>query len=319
MDRSNTSVSLWIFTSLVSSTILILFLKVVDNRVRCRYVVTLSTYHLMTTWFVLELFAFMGYIRRYVTIPMKKRIFLALLSVLSITSMNTSLDKNSISFYQLAKLFSIPYMIFHNVVFRRAKYSTSELGAIGVVIFGVFVFSFADVEFNMKGAVYALIGVIFSSYCQMVIGDYQKEYTITGSELLLSIAPYQFSIGCIMSLFLESTGYDGFLMSEFALTDVFYIIATCALSVAVNVSTYSLIGSTSSITFQVVGHFKAALLLLLGLYFFPIRWGSTLQMLRAIIGIVSALIGAFMYIKSRRSSPLKASPDELVPLVSDRH
>jgi solute carrier family 35 protein E3 len=67
----------------------------------------------------------------------------------------------------------------------------------------------------------------------------------------------------------------------------------------VNVATFSLIGRTSSVTYQVVGHAKTILLLILGYVFFPSPWESKAQRLRAILGIVVALIGVFLYSRVR--------------------
>ena len=316
MKKITSGFIFWTFLSILSSTLLIFYLKIIDNRLRCQYVATLTSYHFITTWFFLELLSFMGYIRRILTIPIWKRIFLTLLSFFSIYFMNLSLEKNSLSFYLLAKLFCIPFIILHNILFRKMKYTSNEIISLSIIFFGIFIFSFSDVEFNFMGSIYALFGIIFTVYCQMFIGDFIKEYSLTGSELQLVISPYQFIISCLFSYFFESNGFDSFILNDFPLVDLFIILITCILSFFVNISTYNIISSSSNISFQVIGQFKIIILLIIGLYFFPTHWETTFQMIRAIIGIIFAIIGTFLYVKARKISFISTNKEELNPLLN---
>ena len=94
----------------------------------------------------------------------------------------------------------------------------------------------------------------------------------------------------------------------------FKAIATVFGMICVNVSTFNLIGKTSSITYQVVGHFKTILLLVFGYIFFPSNWDSTFQMLKAYTGIVIALTGVFLY---NRAKSVAKKPTDTEPLVSN--
>jgi hypothetical protein len=70
----------------------------------------------------------------------------------------------------------------------------------------------------------------------------------------------------------------------------FFIALSCLISVSVNFSTFLVIGKTSPVTYQVLGHLKTCLVLTFGyvLLHDPFSW-------RNIMGIFIALIGMISY------------------------
>ena len=69
-----------------------------------------------------------------------------------------------------------------------------------------------------------------------------------------------------------------------------FIVLSCLISVSVNFSTFLVIGRTSPVTYQVLGHLKTCLVLAFGyvLLHDPFGW-------RNISGIVIALVGMVSY------------------------
>ena len=69
-----------------------------------------------------------------------------------------------------------------------------------------------------------------------------------------------------------------------------FIIMSCLISVSVNFSTFLVIGKTSPVTYQVLGHLKTCLVLAFGyiLLHDPFNW-------RNILGILIALAGMILY------------------------
>ncbi|KAH0787544.1 phosphate translocator protein [Histomonas meleagridis] len=239
----------------------------------------------------------MGAIRRTTSVPFFKRVLLAFLVMTSIISMNFNLGSNSIGFYQMSKLCCIPYMLIWNTINGKAKYTAREVISLAILLFGVALFSVSDVEVNLIGTIYAIIAVVSTAHNQMMTGELQKEYKLNGPELQLAVIPSEFAFGVICSAFLENIGENTFISASFDKTDVLLILGTCVFAVGVNIATFGLIGKTSSVTYQVVGHAKTVLLLVFGYIFFPSKWESTAQCVRAISGIVIALIGVFYYTK----------------------
>jgi len=93
---------------------------------------------------------------------------------------------------------------------------------------------------------------------------------------------------------------------------------SCVLALSVNLCTYGLIGKTSAVTYQVVGHAKTCFILLSGFLFFPPPIPPpTTALLKNIGGILVALFGVVVYsqLKIAESNPTKQSDwcDAILP------
>jgi solute carrier family 35, member E3 len=68
----------------------------------------------------------------------------------------------------------------------------------------------------------------------------------------------------------------------------FFIVLSCLISVSVNFSTFLVIGKTSPVTYQVLGHLKTCLVLTFGyvLLHDPFSWRNILGILIAVVGMV---------------------------------
>ena len=73
------------------------------------------------------------------------------------------------------------------------------------------------------------------------------------------------------------------------------VLGTCFLALAVNLCSFGLIGRTSAITFQVVGHAKTCLVLAGGYMLFPAKLADTQQLYNNIMGVSVAMIGVILY------------------------
>ena len=298
-NSSKIEVGFWIIISIISSPTLVLLLKKVSSSITCAHTITVSTFHFLSTWFFLECVAFNGKIRRVYNIPYYKLVLLSLFVVASIVLMNFNLKSNSIGFYQMSKLVCIPYMVFHKMIFKHQKFTAFELFSLTILLIGVALFSVSDIEMNLIGTIFAIAAVLSTVFNQMMTEDLQKSYEVNGQELQLAIAPSEFVIGVIAAIIFEARGEEGFLAAKFSKKSVFQILGTCFFAIGVNLSTFSLIGKTSSVTYQVIGHFKTVLLLVFGYIFFPSKWKSAHQMYKAYTGIVIALFGVFCYTKAK--------------------
>jgi drug/metabolite transporter (DMT)-like permease len=75
-----------------------------------------------------------------------------------------------------------------------------------------------------------------------------------------------------------------------------WILLTCVLALGVNVTNYLVIARTSPVTYQVVGHLKTCLILMLGFVVFkyPIVY-------RNLCGILVAVVGMVWYTEAKRA------------------
>ena len=84
----------------------------------------------------------------------------------------------------------------------------------------------------------------------------------------------------------------------------FFIILSCLISVSVNFSTFLVIGKTSPVTYQVLGHLKTCLVLAFGYILLknPFSWQNVFGIGVAIVGM-----GAYSYVSLKESQQQKAT------------
>merc|ERR1719230_326507 len=91
------------------------------------------------------------------------------------------------------------------------------------------------------------------------------------------------------------------------------VLGTCFLALAVNLCSFGLIGRTSAITFQVVGHAKTCLVLIGGYVLFPAKLGDTQQLYNNIMGVSVAMIGVILYGHLKRAA--SANQDDCLDMT----
>ncbi|KAG8661146.1 UDP-xylose transporter 3 isoform X3 [Manihot esculenta] len=119
----------------------------------------------------------------------------------------------------------------------------------------------------------------------------QKKFKVSSTQLLYQSCPYQ-----ALTLFIIGPFLDGLLTNQnvfaFKYTPqvLLFIVLSCLISVSVNFSTFLVIGKTSPVTYQVLGHLKTCLVLAFGYVLLrdPFSW-------RNIFGILIAVIGMLLY------------------------
>eukprot|EP00981_Chlorochromonas_danica_P001478 scaffold318_cov332-Ochromonas_danica.AAC.4 len=82
---------------------------------------------------------------------------------------------------------------------------------------------------------------------------------------------------------------------QYTLPCVLRIALSCVFALGVNISNYLVLGKTSPLTYQVLGHMKTILILVLGFLMFK----KALDM-RNVLGIVVAMVGVIAYTEVRR-------------------
>lgn len=148
----------------------------------------------------------------------------------------------------------------------------------------------------------------------------QKKYKVSSTQLLYQSCPYQAATLLISGPYLDKVltnlnvfafKYTTEVTVRFKMTYVltfelklfllmyfqllfpplqFVIVLSCLISISVNFSTFLVIGRTSPVTYQVLGHLKTCLVLAFGYIIVqdPFSW-------RNILGILVAMVGMIMY------------------------
>ncbi|KAK6142226.1 hypothetical protein DH2020_022574 [Rehmannia glutinosa] len=119
----------------------------------------------------------------------------------------------------------------------------------------------------------------------------QKRLNVSSTQLLYQSAPFQAAI-----LFLTGPFVDQCLTKQNVFAYKYspivlgFIVLSCLIAVIVNFSTFLVIGKTSPVTYQVLGHLKTCLVLAFGYTLLHDPFTS-----RNILGILIAIVGMGMY------------------------
>ncbi|KAL5991284.1 hypothetical protein ACLOJK_012191 [Asimina triloba] len=194
----------------------------------------------------------------------------------------------------MTKLAIIPCTVLLETLFFRKKFSRSIQLSLTVLLLGVGIATVTDMQLNVLGSVLSLLAVLTTCIAQILPDSVAWPILIGNGNLVSSskcapnvLGPNE-HIGTIQPL---PTSAVEHIKTSLALeTAEVFIVLSCLISVSVNFSTFLVIGKTSPVTYQVLGHLKTCLVLTFGYVLLrdPFNW-------RNIFGILIALIGMILY------------------------
>ncbi|ERN04121.1 hypothetical protein AMTRI_Chr08g209570 [Amborella trichopoda] len=276
--------------SVVSSVSIVICNKALISTLGFTFATTLTSWHLLVTFCSLHVALWM---RLFEHKPFDARAVMGfgILNGISIGLLNLSLGFNSVGFYQMTKLAIIPCTVLLETIFFRKKFSRSIQLSLTILLLGVGIATVTDLQLNALGSVLSLLAVVTTCVAQIMTNTIQKRFKVSSTQLLYQSCPYQ-----AMTLFIIGPFLDGLLTNQnvfaFKYTPqvLVFIVLSCLISVSVNFSTFLVIGKTSPVTYQVLGHLKTCLVLAFGyvLLHDPFSW-------RNILGILIALVGMVLY------------------------
>ncbi|KAG6490222.1 hypothetical protein ZIOFF_051507 [Zingiber officinale] len=305
----------WMF-NVVSSVGIIIVNKALMATYGFSFATTLTGLHFATTTLMTLLFRWLGYIQPS-SLPLSELLRFVLFANLSIVGMNVSLMWNSVGFYQIAKLCIIPVLCLLEVVFDKIRYSRATKLSILVVLIGVAICTITDVSVNGRGMIAATIAVWSTALQQYLfqiplnvkrkdfkttlladaflipyVHFLQRKYSLGSFNLLGHTAPAQAAslllLGPFLDYWLTGKRVDTF---GYSVTTVFFIILSCTIAIGTNLSQFICIGRFTAVSFQVLGHMKTILVLILGFFFF----GKEGLNLHVVFGMILAVVGMIWY------------------------
>ncbi|XP_055831440.1 UDP-xylose transporter 3-like [Solanum dulcamara] len=276
--------------SVVSSVSIVICNKALMSSLGFRFATTLTSWHLLVTFCSLHVALWMKLFEHKPFDP-RTVVGFGILNGISIGLLNLSLGFNSVGFYQMTKLAIIPCTVFLETLFLSKKFSRSIQLSLCVLLLGVGIATVTDLQLNFLGSILSLLAVLTTCVAQIMTNTIQKKFKVSSTQLLYQSCPYQ-----AMTLFISGPFLDKFLTQQnvfsFRYTPqvLVFIAMSCLISVSVNFSTFLVIGKTSPVTYQVLGHLKTCLVLAFGyiLLHDPFNW-------RNILGIFVAMMGMVLY------------------------
>jgi len=307
-------VAFWIIGSVGSSVGIIIVLKFVMFTYQFGFVLALTFCHFFCQMVTLETGALFK-LFEVKRLPWGENFTVASSMVASVMFMNYSLRTNSVGFYQVTKLACIPCMVAIESTYYGKTFNRKIKLTLAVVIIGVATAVVTDVEFNVIGFMFGALAVLFTTQFQIWTSAKQKQYGLQGLQFQHSQAHAVTIIVGILCLIFEILIPDhenSLLYHDFTAPELVLIFISCLLAIAVNVTSASLIGKTSAVTYQVVGHMKTCLVLIGGFLIFPIV-ATGGELAKNICGILTAMLGVVLY------GHLKLSEQQKAPDCCDNH
>ncbi|OIW20027.1 hypothetical protein TanjilG_31945 [Lupinus angustifolius] len=276
--------------SVVSSVSIVICNKALMSSLRFIFATTLTSWHLLVTFCSLHVALKMRFFE-HKPFEQKAVMGFGILNGISIGLLNLSLGFNSVGFYQMTKLAIIPCTVMLETLFLAKRFSKSIQFALAVLLLGVGIATITDLQLNALGSCLSLLAVITTCVAQIMTNTIQKKFKVSSTQLLYQSCPYQAGILFISGPFLDKslTNLNVFTF-KYTTQVTFFIVLSCLISISVNFSTFLVIGKTSPVTYQVLGHLKTCLVLTFGYVLLrdPFSW-------RNILGILIAMIGVILY------------------------
>ncbi|KAL0382210.1 UNVERIFIED_CONTAM: UDP-xylose transporter 2 [Sesamum calycinum] len=241
--------------SVVSSVSIVICNKALMSNLHFIFATTLTSWHLLVTFCSLHAALSMKFFE-HKPIELQTVIGFGILNGISIGLLNLSLGFNSVGFYQVWGIATV-----------------------------------TDLQLNILGSFLSLLAVVTTCVAQIMTNTIQKRYKISSTQLLYQSCLYQAVTLLISGPFLDRLLTNQNVFSfEYTPRVVVFIVLSCLISISVNFSTFLVIGKTSPVTYQVLGHLKTCLVLAFGYVLLrdPFSW-------RNIFGIMVALVGMILY------------------------
>jgi len=299
-----------ILGNILSSVGIVLLNKYLWVAHNYQFAVTLSFFHFVFTSLATRIMLHLG-VFQYKASNFRAVLPLCIGSLGSVAFMNLNLAYNSVGFYQISKLACIPVTLVLEYFMYGQEQSPQIKLSLFTILAGVGIATVTDVELNALGSVYAVVAVLFTTLAQIFAFSHQKELGLDAMQLLYHTSPI-IAVGmCLLIPFFDQILPPTFgpeATSVIPKPNLYYfgytvasgvtILTTCVFAVAVNLTNYLVIGKTSPITYQVVGHLKTCMVLILGFVVFqyPIIW-------RNVAGILLAVAGMVFYSELKRRTP----------------
>mmetsp|Transcript_29286 Transcript_29286/g.47040 ORF Transcript_29286/g.47040 Transcript_29286/m.47040 type:complete len:336 (+) Transcript_29286:115-1122(+) len=282
------------------------------------YVFTLSTMHFIVTCGLLQIMARGLGLFQVKYLPFSTNLMVATFGVGSICLMNFSLKFNSVGFYQMLKLCIVPCCLAINAV-SYGEYATRKvMAALFMVLVGVGIATVTDVELNAVGTLFGVAAVVVTAQYQIWQGKKQKESGLSSSQLACSVSLFQIFVGFFLAVVFEAGDLmhseDNTANKQPGRLSLNQLIAlSCILAVSVNVHSFALIGKTSAVTFQVVGHGKTCLILSSGYAMHIMANKPFSDLYKNIFGVMIALVGVGLYSNLKLNSEGGDMCDRFLP------
>eukprot|EP00667_Euglena_gracilis_P010064 EG_transcript_10236 len=231
---------------------------------------------------------------------------IAVLKVASVSFHNLSLLFNTMTLFEVLSFLTIPVMCTVEYLRQGKVYSLRTYCALTTILLGSAVATVTEVDFAWLGLLNGLLCTFSTALYQLYNSQLQAGQHVDALQLLMYEAPFTSSAALITAFAFGEL--QGLLSYTFTSYVALLILLSIVLAIGVNISAYLILGKTSAVTYQVVGHMKTFCVLCLGYAVFrsPFTMANVLGTGLAVVGVVA-------YSHAKLSAPPARPSQELLP------
>jgi solute carrier family 35 protein E3 len=242
--------------------------KVVFAHFHFKFTCALTWIHTAVTLLGMQLFLAAGMFQKK-SIPQQQLAPLAAAYVGYIVLNNLSLNINTVGFYQVMKIAVAPTVLVMELLFFRKVPRPRVVASVVLVCLGIGVATVTDSKLisHLGGVCVGLAATLVTALYQIWVGTKQHSLQASSMQLLHQYTPQAtLMLGLLVPL-MEPVGWkpprgpDTLLGYHYTWSAGAAILFSAVLGLLVSLSTFLVIGVTSSLTYNVVGHLKTVIIL----------------------------------------------------------
>lgn len=305
---ANVKPIMYALLNIVSVTAIVVINKQVFKTYNFHFPITLVMIHTIITYIGLSAAAAAKLFDKK-QLPLQPRIILAGSFVFYNAASLVNLNVNTVGFYQISKILITPMVMLLNFLIYNEGTTTPVKIAVTVMLLGVGLATVTDLDVTKVGFMIGMAAVVGASQQQILIGKMQKDLKASANQLLVSYTPYVVvMLACSTPIDIqlpENQGsgyaaYSNWFENYCTTSAIATIIISGCLGLLVSLSTFLLIGATSPLTYNIVGHLKTVSILTMGI----LAFGDSVSG-KKLLGIAMALTGVIMYSKIKLDGKTK--------------
>lgn len=213
------------------------------------------------------------------------------ISCAAIILSNASLLLNSVAFYQISKLLTLPFVAVLDWAEGRKTYTLMHLPVFAVVMAGVALTIRGEVkDGGYVGAAVALMSVVTTGLHQIYCGRLQARWGMSPSALLAVVSPIKATLLFAIGPPIDAFAFGGWIGAyRWTVSAAILVGITCLLAIALNLSQYTVIRVLGAGPYQAFSQLKTAAVIVIGTLIFEHRLylQQTSGALIAVCGVVA--------------------------------
>ncbi|RFN49535.1 hypothetical protein FIE12Z_6231 [Fusarium flagelliforme] len=288
--------SVYILTWIFFSNITILFNKWLIDTAGFRYPIILTTWHLVFATIATQILArTTSLLDSRHAIPLSRRLYVRTILPIGVLYSASLVFSNivylylSVSFIQMLKSTGPVFTLIASWVWGVAQPDSKTFGNVMIIVVGVAIASFGEIEFSMAGFIFQMCGTIAEAVRVVMI---QVMLSAEGLRMDPLVGLYYYAPVCTLMNFVVVAFSEGprFKWEDAASAGYGMLFANACLAFALNIISVVLIGKTSGLVMTLSGILKSILLVAASV----VIWGTHISLLQT-LGYSIALMGLVLY------------------------